>query len=83
MLAGYEQGREWQTLSQGPLRDLDGPKFIFRKIGCEFYRSFTDPTDALRTMVSRTDQIADTERFHARCTEGGFNPSPRGETGRG
>ena len=59
-----------QTLSQGALRDLDRPKFIFGKIGCEFYRSFPDPTDALRTVMSRTDRIADTERFHAPRSEG-------------
>ena len=83
MLAEYALGRARQTLSQGALRDLDRPKFIFGKIGREFYRSSPDPTDALRTVVSRTDWNADTERFHAPCTGEGFNPRPRGETGRG
>ena len=73
----------WQTLSQGALIGLDRPKFIFRKIGREFYSSFPDQTDALRTVMSRNDQIADTERFHTLRTGGGGNPSPRGKTGRG
>ena len=82
-VGGICAGGVRQTLSQGALRDLDRSKFIFGKVGREFYRSFPDPTDALRTVVSRTDQIADTEHFHAPYTGGGFNPSPRGETGRG
>lgn len=77
------KGVRWQTLSQGALRGLDRRKFIFRKIGREFYSSFPDQTDALRTVMSRNDQIADTERFHAPRSGGGFNPSPLGKTGRG